>query len=132
MKFIFSWKKDLTHCLCSLEKYFFHSKINFICSRHRVISSIYLISFLPQGAVVLCSLLNAKVLAFYSNCPKVSVAVPSNAFAPDGKLRKCSGTLLRASRIVRNAPMAPDAGGQKDYSSKSGRCNLQFDGMNEI
>ena len=41
IKFIFSWKKDFTCSLRSLVKYFFHSKINFICSRHRVISSIY-------------------------------------------------------------------------------------------
>ena len=41
MKFIFSWKKKITRSLCSLTKYFFHSKINFICSRHRLTSSIY-------------------------------------------------------------------------------------------
>ena len=32
-------KKCFTHLLRSLVKYFFHSKINFICSRHCVISS---------------------------------------------------------------------------------------------
>ena len=41
INFIFSWKIDFTHSLRSLMKYFFHSKINFICSRHRVIISIY-------------------------------------------------------------------------------------------
>ena len=41
MKFIFSWKKDLTSERSERVKYFFHSKINFTCSRHRVISIIY-------------------------------------------------------------------------------------------
>ena len=41
MKFIFLWKKDFTCSLLLLMKYFFHSKINFICLRHSVISSIY-------------------------------------------------------------------------------------------
>ena len=41
MKLIFSWKKYFTRLLRSLVKYFFHSKINFICSRHYVISFIY-------------------------------------------------------------------------------------------
>ena len=42
MKFIFSWKKDFTWSLCSPVRDFFHSKINFICSCHCVISSIYM------------------------------------------------------------------------------------------
>ena len=41
MKFIFSWKKDFTSKRNERVKYFFHSKINFISSRHRAISSIY-------------------------------------------------------------------------------------------
>ena len=52
----------------------------------------------------------------YSNCPKVS-------FTSDARnLRKCSGTLLRASKIINTSvPVVPDAGGQKDYSTKSGK-----------
>ena len=43
MNFIFSWQKQyFTHSLRSFVKYCFaHSKIKFISSRHRVISSIY-------------------------------------------------------------------------------------------
>ena len=41
MKFIFSRKKDFTSERSERVKYFFHSKTNFICSRHRVISSNY-------------------------------------------------------------------------------------------
>ena len=40
MKFIFSWKKRF-YSFAALTKYFFHSKKNFICSRHRLISSKY-------------------------------------------------------------------------------------------
>ena len=40
MKFIFSSTKDFTCSLRSFVKYFFHSKINFICLRHRVTFSI--------------------------------------------------------------------------------------------
>ena len=39
MKFILSWKKDFTRSLHSPVKYFFHSKINFICSRQNFICS---------------------------------------------------------------------------------------------
>ena len=43
MNLIFSWQKQyFTHSLCSFVKFFFcHSKIKFISSHHRVISSIY-------------------------------------------------------------------------------------------
>ena len=37
MKFIFSWKKDFTHLLHSLLKYFFHLKINFIIYVHATV-----------------------------------------------------------------------------------------------
>ena len=60
----------------------------------------------------------------YSNCPKVSLAVPSNLMSdPRARsLRKCRGTLLRASKIINaSEPDVPDAGGKKDYSTKSGR-----------
>ena len=45
MNFIFSWQKQyFTHSLRSFVKYCFcHSKIKFISSRHRVISSIYFV-----------------------------------------------------------------------------------------
>ena len=52
MNFIFSWQKQyFTHSLRSFVKYCFcHSKIKFISSRHRVISSIYL-SIMINGYV---------------------------------------------------------------------------------
>ena len=52
MKFIFSCKKDFTRSLRSLVKNFFHWKINFICWRHRIISSIYFV-FLLQMCLLL-------------------------------------------------------------------------------
>ena len=42
MNFILWWKRHFTHSQCSFVKHcFHHSKIKSICSRHRVISSIY-------------------------------------------------------------------------------------------
>ena len=44
------WFKDMKF-LRLLEKDFFHSKINFICSRHRVISSIYFLMILQRAMI---------------------------------------------------------------------------------
>ena len=72
--------------------------------------------------VFLGASLTAIAASSYSNCPKVSLAVPSNFTSDARNLRKCSGTLLRASKIINTSvPFVPDAGGQKDYSTKSGK-----------
>ena len=66
----------------------------------------------------------------FSNCPKVSLAVPSSSMPRSlaQTSRPCSGTLLRASKIVNTSvPGVPDAGGQKDYSTKSGSfCDCEY------
>ena len=56
MKFIFEWKKDFTCSLHSLVIYYFHSNINFICLRHRVISSIYCNKFVISSCINIFSL----------------------------------------------------------------------------
>ena len=48
-------KRDFARSLGLLVKYFFHSKINVLCSRHRVISSIYHTLAEPLIACIVCA-----------------------------------------------------------------------------
>ena len=53
--------------------------------------------------------------ASYSNCPKVSMSVSHDYHMR----RNCSGTLLRVSTRINSIPGLPDAGGKKDFSTKT-------------
>ena len=94
MKFIFSWKKDFNRSLHSLMKYFFHTKLNFMSLRHRVISSINHIIIVIVIVITIILTLNVIIIT------TINFAFPNSPSVKDSSKSKKHQYLVQLDNML--------------------------------